>query len=65
MRHHTEVLDRVVGHEQAMLAFKIVPCPTGQLNSAIENSDVFRVDSSTDSLDRQGWVKLKNAAQLV
>ena len=63
---HVQVLDRLVGHQQPVLTFKVVPAPRAALDYVIEQRDVFRVDPGSDQFGRHGHPGLKpeNAVEL-
>ena len=54
MSDHVQVLDRVVGHLQPVLVFKVAAVASRPVDHVIQQLDVFRMDSSTDQLERHG-----------
>jgi hypothetical protein len=64
--NHVQVLNRLVGHPQPVLTFKVGAGASCRLDGATQRWDVFRVDPGSDQLGRQGNapVKLENAIEL-
>ncbi len=62
-----QVLDGVVGHQQPLLAFEVGDAASRAFDHVIQQRDVFRMDSTTDQLERHAHadVKLEDAIELL